>query len=229
MKNEKTNDQTMARPRGQRVIWWRHVALLSTALTPVIVFAAETGKGLLRRKRIAAEIKANDPAFTNQQGNLADLWEQEAAQAELDAERLLEHTFSFSFPTPAPLPLVCLEGTTREDYLFNLLAPVTNPASLRDPTTPQGQAFNWMLNTDPLLAIDPCVFPTKEQRFGLATLYYATNGAQWTNSTGWLGGSSECTWAGVLCGEQGTPASGRALQGSPGRVYKLDLRKSYIV
>jgi hypothetical protein len=34
---------------------------------------------------------------------------------------------------------------------------------------------------------------------GLADLYLATNGASWTNSTGWLGARSACSWYGVFC------------------------------
>lgn len=205
----------------KRSTWWCSVALLVTALAPAIVLADEPGKGLLRRKRITAEVKPPDAIQQNPAG---DLWEKEAAQAELDAERILQGFLSMSVPsspTPAPTqgpPLACLEGTTREDYFFDLLSPTTDRVLLRDPTTPQGMAYDWMLNQDPVFAVDPCYYPTTEQRYGLLTLYFATNGAQWTNSSGWLGGSSECTWAGVVCGTRR-----RKLAASPGRVYKLDL------
>ena len=197
--------------------------MLTTALTPTIVLADDTGKALLRRKRITTDLKPADVVL-NGQASAGDLWEQEAAQAELDAERLLEGYLSMSIPTPAPTdgpPLACLEGTTRENYFLDLLSPVTERVLLRDPTTPQGMAFDWMLNQDPVFAVDPCYYPTTEQRYGLLTLYFSTSGAQWTNSSGWLGDSSECTWAGVVCGGEGR----RQLAGSPGRVYKLDLRK----
>lgn len=211
------------RSRGKRVNWWSRVALVATAFAPGLVLSDDAAKGLLRRKRITTEIKPPDAALHPQQSNVEDLWEQEAAQAELDAERILQGYLSMSVgppPTPGP-PLACLEGTTRENYFLDVLSPTTERVLLRDPTTPQGMAFDWMLNQDPVFAVDPCYYPTTEQRYGLLTLYFATNGAQWTNSSGWLGDSSECTWAGVVCGGEGR----RKLSGSPGRVYKLDLRK----
>jgi hypothetical protein len=199
----------------------RGVALLTTALLPAIILAED--KGLLRRKRIA-EIQPSDFVLNAQQSHVEDLWEQEAAQAELDAERILQGYLSMSMPSPAPTPgppLACLAGTTRENYFLDLLSPITERVLLRDPATAQGQAFDWILNQDPVFAVDPCYYPTTEQRYGLLVLYFSTNGAQWTNSSGWLGESSECTWAGVVCGGDGR----RQLSGSPGRVYKLDLRK----
>ena len=216
------------RSRGGSFNWWRSVALMATAFAPAIILGEDAGKALLRRKRITTEIRHSDVAFNARQSSVGDLWEQEAAQAELDAERILQGYLSMSMPsgptTPAPTPgppLACLEGTTREDFFLDLLAPTTERVLLRDPTTPQGMAFDWILNQDPVFAVDPCYYPTTEQRYGLLTLYFATNGAQWTNSSGWLGDSSECTWAGVVCGGE----ERRKLSGSPGRVYKLDLRK----
>ncbi|CAB9512622.1 leucine Rich Repeat [Seminavis robusta] len=228
--------------------WFGRLALIATAFSPVAIIADDAaGKALLRRKRITTEIKPSEMATQShaQPDNVADLWEQEAAQAEMDAERILQGYFSMSItdapgpptppgpptnpgapvaPTPAPTdgpPMFCLEGTTREDYLLDLLSPITDRTLLRDPTTPQGMSFNWLVNMDPLLQPDPCNYPTTEQRYGLATLFYSTTGMSWTNSSGWLGSESECTWAGVVCGDS-TPAS-RKLQASPGRVYKLNL------
>jgi len=125
-------------------------------------------------------------------------------------------------PTPGP-PLACLEGTTREEYFLEILSPITDRTLLRDTTSPQGQAFDWMLNMDPVFTVDPCYYPTTEQRYGLLTLYFATSGAQWTNNTGWLDGANECTWAGVVCG--GDQEGERKLQASFGVAYKLNLRK----
>jgi Leucine-rich repeat (LRR) protein len=35
--------------------------------------------------------------------------------------------------------------------------------------------------------------------------FHATNGPSWTNTSGWLGGSSYCAWHGVYCGLGGGP------------------------
>jgi hypothetical protein len=217
---------------GRPSTWWGGIALLATALAPGAAVTDEAGKALLRRKRITSELQPADVAGLAQHNNAADFWEQEAAQAELDAERILQGYLSMSIsrptqPTPSPTdgpPGFCLGGgTSREDYLLGVMSPITDISLLRDPSTPQGMAFIWTLNEDPMLADDPCNYPTKEQRYGLATLYFATAGAQWTDSENWLSSTPECEWKGILCGgeDEGT----RKLQASPGRVSKVNLRK----
>jgi hypothetical protein len=106
-------------------------------------------------------------------------------------------------PTPSGTSLQptpnnsCLLGRTRTEFLFDELSLITNPSLLNDPTTPQGRAFNFMV-TDPLMP-DVCNFPTIDQRYGLATFYFSTNGVDWTQDTGWLGNSQECDWFGITC------------------------------
>lgn len=92
----------------------------------------------------------------------------------------------------------CLDGGTRTEFLLAQLSLVTDPALLEDPSTPQGQAFDYMTNSDPLMP-NVCTFPTIDQRYGLATFYFSTNGDSWTENTGWLGPTQECDWFGVLC------------------------------
>ena len=82
----------------------------------------------------------------------------------------------------------------------NSLGKVTEASLLDDASTPQGMAFRWILDTDPA-QIDPCKYPTLEQRYALATFYYSTNGDDWTNTNAWLSGANECTWLGVKCDE----------------------------
>jgi hypothetical protein len=110
-------------------------------------------------------------------------------------------SFPSSTPSLDPSPNDCLDGISREEYLSTYLSTVTDPDLLDDPSTPQGQAFNWIVGSDPL-AIDPCTYPTTAQRYGLATFYYATAGADWIKSDDWLGGSDECEWFGITCGEK---------------------------
>jgi hypothetical protein len=148
--------------------------------------------------------------------SLEDIWEQaeESAQVELEAQRLLQASGDFSMPTrrptfqptprPTPAPTQptspgdCLEGTTKEDYIRDLLLPFTQANVLDDPTTPQGKAFDFLVSQDSYLD-DPCTVSTIEQRYGLVTVYYATEGADWLDRAGWLGPQSECTWLGVEC------------------------------
>lgn len=79
------------------------------------------------------------------------------------------------------------------------LSTVTDSATLTNPSTPQGMAFRWLVDTDPA-GVDPCTYPTVAQRYALTTFYYSTNGYNWTDSSGWLTESNECTWFGVTCG-----------------------------
>lgn len=91
----------------------------------------------------------------------------------------------------------CLTGTTREAYLLDILSAVTDTSLLLDPATPQGQAFSWIVS-DPLM-FDPCVYPTIEQRYGLATFFFGTSGSLWIDNTDWIGGVVECQWFGITC------------------------------
>lgn len=104
-------------------------------------------------------------------------------------------------PTTPPAPTnpgECLEGTTRRDYLLNLLSEVTDVELLEDPNTPQGEAFQFMVDD----TFDPCTYPTIEQRYGLSVLYYATEGDDWDENEGWVqDGVPECEWFNVTCEE----------------------------
>lgn len=159
---------------------------------------------------------------------MGDLWERAtaAAQIEMEAERLLWRSSSVDMsmptrppaprptpapigPTPAPIPKPptpapggptddCLKGRTREEYIFDLLVPITPGSILNDPSTPQGMAFDYLAYDDPYLE-DPCTATTIEQRYGLTTLYFSTQGQEWTETENWLGPQQECTWFGVSC------------------------------
>lgn len=140
--------------------------------------------------------------------SLEELWESEASAAMLEAERLLKQVIQCSFPTPAPTRQPagtpaptpndsCLMGRTRDEFLLDQLSLITNPVILLDPNTPQGQAYIFM-TTDPLMP-NVCTYPTIDQRYGLATLYFATGGAAWFEKTNWLGPVVECQWFGVTC------------------------------
>ena len=78
---------------------------------------------------------------------------------------------------------------------------------LMNPDTPQGLAFLWLVEIDSA-QLDPCDAASRrriEQRFTLATLYYATTvaGASWKDASGWLMDSDECAWFGVTCQTDG--------------------------
>ena len=73
---------------------------------------------------------------------------------------------------------------------------MTDPELLLNSSTPQGSAYNWLVNED--LNTDPCTNDELfrlEQRYGLAVLYYSTQaqGQYWASN--WLSSTSECTWS----------------------------------
>ena len=112
-------------------------------------------------------------------------------------------------PVAAPTPFDRPTSDSREDQIFLQLTAITDPATLDDPETPQGRAYQWLANEDPR-QLDPGD-PTLDQRYILTTLYYATGGDEWkecfqgaTNeecgqgffpdAKAFLSEESECTW-----------------------------------
>jgi hypothetical protein len=97
------------------------------------------------------------------------------------------------------LDISCLLGRSPTQYLLDELSLITDVALLMNPATPQGRAFLFM-DGDPLLMdTGVCSYPTIDQRYGLATFYFSTNGESWIEDTGWLGPLGECDWFGVTC------------------------------
>lgn len=90
-------------------------------------------------------------------------------------------------------------GEWQEQNLEDILSSVSfdGGKALRTPWTPQNQAYNWLLE-DPNLSLYSN--QTKIQRYALATMYYSTNGDNWTNNAGWLGHGNECDWYSTLDG-----------------------------
>ncbi|CAB9503899.1 Leucine Rich Repeat [Seminavis robusta] len=75
---------------------------------------------------------------------------------------------------------------------INLPLPVHTIEALRNPSSPQSKAYEWLIK-------DPAYFQysndRKLQRMALATLYYSTNGPNWTFANSMLTyDSDECQW-----------------------------------
>lgn len=206
------------------------LAAAFTAQLPVQCYGRdESENGTLRTKRIQTP-KDSITELLSSDRDMEDLWERASriAKKEMDAFRLLRSSLDFSMsmpsedmpsgdsparppvprpteaPNPSPIgptssPGSCLMGRTREEFIFDVLTPITDAEILNDPDTPQGMAFDYLANDDPALE-DPCSSDTIEQRYGLTAFYFSTQGAEWTDNTGWLGEGNECTWFGVTCG-----------------------------
>jgi hypothetical protein len=104
-------------------------------------------------------------------------------------------------PTLSPTTSTPVDGcsnVTRAETIAAQLMDITDIGLLSDVTSPQGQAFSWLVEVDTGLA-DPCTYPTILDRYALATLFFATGGSSWTTSTGWLTDEYECSWSGITC------------------------------
>lgn len=153
---------------------------------------------------------------------IGDLWDAVAAKAELEAEAdsmyrdLAVMSMPNSRPTLPPYFLPTLSpvscgGQSRDAYLLQILAQITDIDLLQNRLTPQGKAFEYMSKFDPYLA-DPCG-KNIAQRYGLITMYYSTKGESWTVNDRWLSEQNECNWEGVDC--------------SSGLVTELDLGECF--
>lgn len=77
-------------------------------------------------------------------------------------------------PTAAPTADNCLNGRTSEQYLLDMLSSITTSVDvLLNPATPQGRAFNFLLN-DTIIEADEaiCNYTTLQQRYGLGKLLH---------------------------------------------------------
>jgi len=98
------------------------------------------------------------------------------------------------------MPSVAPTGCPRQPTLLERLSNITDEQILLNLSTPQGLAFDWLVNSD--TSTDVCKYATIEQRYAMSTLYYSTKGDDWKNNTGWLGEGNECTWSSATCNDQ---------------------------
>ena len=107
--------------------------------------------------------------------------------------------------TPTDSPTMQAEG----DYLAELLEPISGDA-IYEEMTPQGQAYNWLLEYDPAnLDIRSESESTLINRYTLAVIYYTMGGPQWNDQLNFLSSKNICDWHvernGILCSETGEP------------------------
>jgi hypothetical protein len=107
-------------------------------------------------------------------------------------------------PSLSPTLKGCSKLTSEERELLILavLDKEGNSALIRDRTTPQGKATNWIINED---EFQLCPYDKKLiQRWVLAVFYYSTAGQNWnitvtSTSTPFLSNVDECLWFGIKC------------------------------
>ena len=118
-------------------------------------------------------------------------------------------------PSSVPTLEDCLiTEKERIDQIYELLDAVGNPESIRDLSTPQGLAADWLIRQDfrKVCPVETIIV----QRWVIAVFYYSTNGDSWVQcSTAgsdlcgsiypfefkrrFLSESSECDWGGITC------------------------------
>jgi hypothetical protein len=117
-------------------------------------------------------------------------------------------------PSNGPTLSVCgITPEERETAILGILDQVANSTLIRDLSTPQGLATNWIINED---AGQHCPDEPKIiQRWSLAVMYFSTGGDDWTEcfsgdvscttspaflgEDAFLSESNECEWAGISC------------------------------
>jgi hypothetical protein len=100
--------------------------------------------------------------------------------------------------TPSLSPFTVCNAKPRDEAFLSILEDITSASLLNDPNTAQGFAYEFLVSQDPA-NVDPCTYPTVEQRYAAVTFFRSTNGPDWTNPTGWLTAANECNWYGVRC------------------------------
>jgi hypothetical protein len=93
--------------------------------------------------------------------------------------------------SPSPSPTAASSAYDLQEFLK--LLPDYSQAALLDEASPQAKAFAWLQRDSDLALYSEF---QRLQRFALATLFYATNGEQWSNNDGWVENFpfDECDW-----------------------------------
>jgi len=94
-------------------------------------------------------------------------------------------------PPGAPEPTLAPTFPPPPQEIIDLIAPKSfdDGASLYDSSSPQSAAARWLADNEQL---GNYTNRRKLQRYALATLYYSTNGDDWTEKQKWLSDSNEC-------------------------------------
>jgi hypothetical protein len=117
-------------------------------------------------------------------------------------------------PSNTPTLSVCgITANERETAIMEMLDQIADSALIRDSSTPQGLATDWIIAGDPRRVCPD--EPKLVQRWALAVMYFSTGGDDWTECFAgdldcttsltflgedpFLSASNECQWAGIAC------------------------------
>mmetsp|Transcript_16842 Transcript_16842/g.38612 ORF Transcript_16842/g.38612 Transcript_16842/m.38612 type:complete len:412 (-) Transcript_16842:192-1427(-) len=99
--------------------------------------------------------------------------------------------------------VIVLEADPLPEIYFLLESKVNNPEALLDINTPEGKAFNVLVEESKREKRLPRSIDNDDydlERYALLVLYFGADGGAWTNTAGWSSLSGACdNWHGVTC------------------------------
>ena len=104
-------------------------------------------------------------------------------------------------PTPTVSPTLSPAPTSLNDRLSDLISTYTARNKLEDSTTPQFQAFQWVVG-DAESGYEEWTDEITLERYALATLFFATGGFRWISVENFLLQETCCAWDGVECTDE---------------------------
>ena len=120
--------------------------------------------------------------------------------------------------TPSEIPPCGMATDTRAAMISNIIQSVSDIQLISNLSTPQGRAFDWLVNKDEATLCPDAI--KLIQRYVLAVIYYSTGGDAWFkcsassnasdecgneapffNKSRFLSSENECSWAGIRCSD----------------------------
>ena len=111
-------------------------------------------------------------------------------------------------PSPSSSPSLSPAPTSTYDRIFALISAHSGEDVLLDSTTPQSQAFQWVLGD---FSSGGWQDDTILERYALACLFYGLDGFRWISVTDFVLEVSYCVWQGVECSTDDDQISSLAL------------------
>ena len=120
----------------------------------------------------------------------------------IDDEEYTPTVQTTSPPSQAPTD-IGVDPEIREEYLL-VCSAYEDCSPLLDTKTPQGKAFQWLVEDNELLAFYED--HKKMQRYTLAAIFFSLGGESWFDSSNWLTNADECLWFSTAPSRACTPS-----------------------